>query len=93
MLDEQLESLASTMAGDFDVGEVQRLRGAIGYCRSSGFGIDRLAGHQATAQALERRRRRPEHLDVGEGYGTSVITARFMPAANLGKLLEGFGSM
>ncbi len=30
--------------------------------------------------------------DVGEGYGTSVITARFMPAANLGKLLEGFGS-
>ncbi len=30
--------------------------------------------------------------DVGEGYGTSVITARYMPAANLGKLLEGFGS-
>ncbi|WP_165359448.1 type II secretion system secretin GspD [Lichenibacterium minor] len=30
--------------------------------------------------------------EVGEGYGTSVITARYMPAANLGKLLEGFGS-
>ncbi|MGI3899965.1 MAG: type II secretion system secretin GspD [Janthinobacterium lividum] len=30
--------------------------------------------------------------DVGEGYGTSVITARYMPAVNLGKLLEGFGS-
>ena len=28
----------------------------------------------------------------GEGYGTSVITAKFMPAANLGHLLEGFGS-
>ena len=30
--------------------------------------------------------------NVGEGYGTSVISARYMPAANLGKLLEGFGS-
>ncbi len=30
--------------------------------------------------------------DVGEGYGTSVITAKYMPAANLGHLLEGFGS-
>ncbi len=30
--------------------------------------------------------------DVGEGFGTSVITARFMPAANLAHLLEGFGS-
>ena len=29
--------------------------------------------------------------DVGEGYGTSVITARYMPAANLAHLLEGFG--
>ena len=29
--------------------------------------------------------------DVGEGYGTSVISARFMPAANLAHLLEGFG--
>ena len=28
----------------------------------------------------------------GEGFGTSVITARYMPAANLGHLLEGFGS-
>ncbi len=28
----------------------------------------------------------------GEGFGTSVITAKFMPAANLGHLLEGFGS-
>ena len=27
-----------------------------------------------------------------EGFGTSVITARYMPAANLGHLLEGFGS-
>ena len=30
--------------------------------------------------------------NVGEGFGTSVIAARFMPATNLGKLLEGFGS-
>ena len=28
--------------------------------------------------------------DVGEGFGTSVITARYMPAANLAHLLEGF---
>ena len=28
----------------------------------------------------------------GEGFGTSVITARYMPAANLGHLLEEFGS-
>ncbi len=30
--------------------------------------------------------------DVGEGFGTSVIVAKYMPAANLGRLLEGFGS-
>ena len=30
--------------------------------------------------------------DVGEGFGTSVISARYMPAANLAHLLEGFGS-
>ncbi len=28
----------------------------------------------------------------GEGFGTSVITSRFMPSANLAHLLEGFGS-
>ena len=28
----------------------------------------------------------------GEGFGTSVITAKYMPAANLAHLLEGFGS-
>ena len=30
--------------------------------------------------------------EESEGYGTSVITARYLPAANLGHLLEGFGS-
>ena len=29
---------------------------------------------------------------TGEGFGTSVISAHYMPAANLGKLLEEFGS-
>ena len=33
-----------------------------------------------------------DYRGTGEGFGTSVITAKFVPAANLGHLLEGFGS-
>ncbi len=33
-----------------------------------------------------------DYRGTGEGFGTSVIAAKFVPAANLGHLLEGFGS-